>query len=231
MSNKEKWNNYFVGIINKYNLKMSKKNPIVIFIDGKNITSNKNYNLTNEEKNSFNDVFEQTIKYFSNEFNCIAISGVDEVSFVIEDYKKIQKNVTKGFKAQDIASIFSQYFFEKFNSAYKGQTVYFHCKCSNIPKGKIKSYIKHRSMQIFELQLTYFLKRKQIKDAGKIKLSEKIEKCNQFSEYKDIKSFEKGRLYIKNKQIDIDNFLNGNIVNVPETIREEAPYFLDITNI
>ena len=60
-----KWNNYFGNLENKYDLKMNKKKPIVIFVDGKDITKSSKYNLMAENKNSFNDIFEQTIKFFS----------------------------------------------------------------------------------------------------------------------------------------------------------------------
>lgn len=231
MKNEQKWNNYFVNIVNKYNLKVSDKNPIIIFLDGKNITGNKNYNLMNENKNSFNDVFEQTIKHCTKKFNCIAISGVDEVSFIIENHADFKRFIKKErYRVHDIVSIFSQYFYNYFNNIYNHEQVYWHCKCSNIPKGKIKSYIKHRSLQIYELQLTYFFKRNSIKNAGKIKLGEKIEKCSQDPEYIKIKEFEKGRLYKSGNQIELDAFYRCEIINIPEIEREEIQDFLDIND-
>ena len=82
---KNQWNNYFEKIINKYNLSISRNNPIVIFVDGRNVTRDISYNLNDETKNSFNDTMEKTVKYFTKELKCKAISGVDEVSFIIED--------------------------------------------------------------------------------------------------------------------------------------------------
>ncbi len=167
MSNKM-WNNYFGNIENKYDLKMNNHTPIVIFIDGKDITKSFKYNLISETKNSFNDIFEQTIKHFSRELDCIAISGVDEVSFIFEDSKKIKKIVSnRTYKAHEIVSIFSQQFYKYFNDRYTNGPVYWHCKCSNIPKGKIKSYIKYRSLTILELTVTYFLKGSKLKMLGK----------------------------------------------------------------
>ena len=114
----KRWNNYFSNIENKYNLKMSTKKPIVIFIDGKGITKSFKYNLISENKNSFNDIFEQTIKYFTMKFDCIAISGVDEVSFIFEDGKKLKEFITeKKYKSHNIVSIFSQYFYKYFNDS------------------------------------------------------------------------------------------------------------------
>ena len=141
--NKKDWNNYFGNIENKYNLKMTDSKPIVIFLDAKDITKSMNHNLITENKNSFNDIFEQTIKYFTIKLNCMAISGVDEVSFIFEDGKKIKEFVaSKKYKAHELVSVFSQCFYKYFNDRYKSEPIYWQCKCSNIPKGKINSYIK-----------------------------------------------------------------------------------------
>ena len=193
---REKWNNYFINIQNKYNMNMNENKPIVIFIDGKDITKSLNHNLIQENKGSFNDIFEQTIKYFSNKFNCLVISGVDEASFIIQDTKILKKILSiKKFKAQDIVSVFSQLFYKYFNDRYINRPIYWHCKCSNIPYGKINSYIKYRSKTIHELNLTYFLKRNDFQDAGKIELTKKAEICDKIDEFKKIKQFVKGRLY------------------------------------
>ncbi len=229
---REKWNNYFINIQNKYNMNMNENNPIVIFIDGKDITKSLNHNLIQENKGSFNDIFEQTIKYFSNKFNCLVISGVDEASFIIKDTKKLKKILsTKKFKAQDIVSVFSQLFYKYFNDRYINRPIYWHCKCSNIPYGKINSYIKYRSKTIHELNLTYFLKRRNVQDAGKIKLTKKEEICNKINEYNKIKRFVKGRLYKNGKMIDIESYLNNKIVEIPEYERKEIEEYIDIKKL
>lgn len=226
---REKWNNYFINIQNKYNMNMNENKPIVIFIDGKDITKSLDHNLIQENKGSFNDIFEQTIKYFSNKFNCLVISGVDEASFIIKDTKKLKKILsTKKFKAQDIVSVFSQLFYKYFNDRYINRPIYWHCKCSNIPYGKINSYIKYRSKTIHELNLTYFLKRRNVQDAGKIKLTKKEEICNKINEYNKIKRFVKGRLYKNGKMIDIESYLNNKIVEIPEYERKEIEEYIDI---
>lgn len=226
-----KWYNFFCNIENKYNLNMNKNKPIVIFLDGKNITKNIKYDLISENKNSFNDIFEQTIKYFTNKLDCIAISGVDEVSFILENSSKLQPFISKNkYRAHEIVSIFSQNFYNYFNNKYIGENVYWHCKCSNIPKEKIKSYIRYRSLTIFELKLTYFLKRKQFKNAGKIVLSEKKKKCYELKEYKELKKFERGKLYYRGQQIDLESFLYDKIIELPSLERDEKITFLDIHN-
>lgn len=231
MNKHNKWSNYFVKIQNKYNLKLSINKPLVIFLDGKDITKSLNHNLILESKKSFNDIFDQTIKHLSKQFNCLAISGVDEVSFIIEDHSLLKKKLNyKNFKTHDIVSLFSQLFYKYFNDRYINKPVYWHCKCSNIPKGKIKSYIRYRSLTIFELKLTYFLKRKQVKNAGKITLSEKKKQCYEMQGYKELKKFEKGKLYYRGKQIDLEKFFYNEIIELPSIERKEPVTYVDITD-
>ena len=231
MNNKNKYNNYFGNIASKYNLKMKSSTPIVIFLDGKDVTKSLEYNLIIENKNSFNDILEQTIKYFTKKFDCIALSGADEVSFIFENSEKLKSFMSKRkYKAHEIVSIFSQHFYKYFNDRYEKAPIYWHCKCSNIPKGKINSYIKYRSMGIFELKLTYFLKRKQYKNAGKITVPEKKEKCNEMADYKEVEKFERGNLYISGERVDLQAFLNDKIIKLPEEEREEELTFLDLNS-
>ena len=226
-----RWNDYFSNIQNKYNLKMNKMKPIAILLDGKNITKSLECNLIAENKNSFNDIFEQTIKSFSEELGCMAISGVDEVSFVIEDSKKLEELLhIKKYRAQDIVSTFSQKFYNMFNKKYNKTPIYWHCKCLNIPEGKIKSYIEFRSVTIYQSKLTYFLKRKQVRDAGMIPVDKKEKMCNETPGYEEIKEFARGKLYINGSQIDLSAFLNDQIIEIPETERKEEIEFLDLSD-
>lgn len=228
----KKWNDYFGNLIKKYNIRMSKINPIVIFIDGKDITKSIKHDLVTQCRDSFNDVFNQIVRMYAKQLNCIAILGVDEASFIIEDFSAlIQFLGIKRYSSHDIVSVFSQKFFHEFNKKYKNDNVYWHCKCSNIPKGKIKSYIKYRSLTIYELNLTYFLKRKQIKDAGQIDLKIKQEKCNKYEDYQEFKKIERGLLYIGEQRVNIDSYLNNEIVKLPEVQRLEQIEYLDISQI
>lgn len=221
-NNKKFNNNYFLHIINKYNLKITKNNPIVIFLDGKGVTSSNFFNLLSEDNESFNEYFEKTIKHFCNKYNCLAIFGIDEVSFVFENPKNIQcKEIFKNTKSQDIVSIFSQKFYESIlkisNKKYK---IYWHCKISNIPRGKIKSYIKYRSNTIQELFITYFLKRMNVINAGKIKLSQKIEIARKYKSYNLVNKFQNGHLCINGELVDLEEYINFNKIEIlPETKR------------
>lgn len=206
--NNRNWCNYFNNIQNKYNLSLTQRKPIVIFLDGKDITKSFEFDLISEEKGSFNDAFEQTIKEISKKMGCIAIFGVDEVSFIFEDGLQLSKCVsTKKMRTHEIVSSFSQNFYKCFKDKYKNGTVYWHCKCSNIPKTKLKSYIKFRSITIHETMLTYFLKRQNIKNSGKIALNDKIKMCEQIPYYQNIKHMEKGRLYVAGEYVELTTYL------------------------
>ena len=223
------WYNYFEFLANKYNLSISQNKPIVIFLDGKSITSSYFFNLNGEGAGSFNEAFEKTVKYFTKKYNCLAIYGVDEVSFIFENSELLVNDLKlKQFKAHNINSIFSQKFFECFKNNINSNDVYWHSKISNIPEGKVKSYLKYRSTSIFELFMTYFLKRMGVKDSGRIVLPEKIKMCNSYSEYSGVKQFEKGHLYKNGELIDLEEFTNNDkIVKLPEINRENNSLSLE----
>lgn len=59
------WHSYFYQIQSKYNMRVSIKNPLVIRLDGKNVTKNRNYDLLNNYEGSFLNLLEKTVKYFT----------------------------------------------------------------------------------------------------------------------------------------------------------------------
>ena len=67
------WNNYFYNIQKKYSMRVSTKEPLVIRLDGKDVTKNKNIDLINRLDNSFLDALEKSVAYFSSLYNCYAI--------------------------------------------------------------------------------------------------------------------------------------------------------------
>ena len=142
----KKWFNYFSNMRNKYNMRVSANKILIIFLDAKDSTLNNRF-LLKDRKAGFFDSMGLTARYFTNKYNCLSLWGTDEISFIIEDtdYFISSINNEKNFRTHDIVSIFSQYFFEYFNSVYNGETVYWHCKCFNISKEKLQSYIKFKS--------------------------------------------------------------------------------------
>ena len=59
------WNNYFAQIRKKYSMRVSFKEPLVINLDGKDVTKNNNINLFIKYNDGFLDTMEKTVKYFT----------------------------------------------------------------------------------------------------------------------------------------------------------------------
>ncbi len=209
----KKWFNYFSNMRKKYNLRVSANKPIILFLDAKDSTKLHRELLKNKE-NDFFDAIGKTAKYFTEKYNCLGLYGTDEISFIIENTSQFIDSINneKSYRTHDIVSIFSQYFFEKFNDIYEGEVVYWHCKCFNIAKEKVNSYFKFKSKGILKGITSIFLKKHGVKNAAGIKLEEKIELCNSYEGYEKIKDYENGILYFDGKIIDVREYLNGNIV-------------------
>ena len=225
-----KWNDYFAKIRNKYSMRVSKTKPLIIDLDGKNVTSNAMYSLLDNQKGSFLDIVEQVVKKITYEYECMAIFGVDEISFIFDSATGIidKINNNKNYKSDEIISIFSQYFFNEFNNLNSKTTIFWHGKCYSIEENKKISYIKYKSQSILNVFLAYFLKKNGIKDAGNIKLYKKLELCNKIDFFKDVEQYSKGILYYKGKRIDLDEYLKGNIKQIGEVKKQPQIKFLDL---
>ena len=212
-----KWYNYFSNMRNKYNMRVSANKPLIIFLDAKDSTKNSRY-LLKGKKNGFFYSMELTAKYFSKRYNCISIWGNDEISFIIEDIDNFIDSINneKSYRTHDIASVFSQYFFEYFNNVYEGETVYWHCKCFNIAKEKVQSYIRFKSKTISKGITAIFLKQNGVRNAYGIKLEEKIEMCKKYENYFLIEEYKDGILYYNGNKMDLNEYLKGNVVILEE---------------
>jgi len=204
------WSSYFYQIRKKYSMRVSTKKPLVINLDGKDITKDSNIKILDFNEGGFLDILEKTAQYFSSRYKCIAIFGADEVSFIFEDPMSLINDINSDGStySSEIVSVFSQYFFEYFNHFDLYRKVFWHGKCFSIEKDKIESYLKYKSKLIQVLVTTNFLKNKEIKNAGQISLAEKIEMCSRFEDYKLIKDFELGIIYkngIRVKVGDMDS--------------------------
>lgn len=206
------WQNYFFQIQSKYNMRVSIKNPLVIRLDGKNITKNKQFDLLNNYDGSFANLLERTVKYFTEKYHCYCIFGSDEASFIfkepmilIEDLDKEKVNRTN-----EIISLFSQYFFEYFNNLDMHLKVFWHGKCFSINPDKVSSYIKYRSKIIKNVMTTYFLQTNKIY-IGNSKIDVKEKECKKLPNYENLKRIQDGILYFNGKRIDLEEFYNGNI--------------------
>lgn len=215
------WNSYFYNIQKKYSMRLSYKEPLIIRMDGKGVTKNKGINLIDDFDGGFLHAMRKTVEYFTEKYNCYAIYGSDEVSFIITDPVLLMEDLDsdKDNHSNEVISLFSQYFFHYFNSFNKNKLFYWHAKCFSIPQEKISSYIRHRSRIIENVMATYFLKRNNIK-MGNIKLEDRIDECKKMSNYKLLEKIQKGILYYDGKQINLNDFLNGNIVFVEEDMSD-----------
>lgn len=221
------WNDYFYQIQKKYSMRLSTKEPLVIRLDGKNVTKNKEIDLINQYKGSFLEALEKTVKHFTAKYHCMAIFGSDEISFVFTNPMILMEDIDtdKDNHSNEVISVFSQYIFDYFNQFDKHKKVFWHAKCFSIPKDKINSYIKYRSASIKNVMITYFLKTKNVK-MGNEKLAEKIKKCETYPDYMKLSKICNGILYLDGSKINMAEFLNGNIVKIDDEIIENK--FLDL---
>lgn len=223
------WNNYFVNIQHKYSMRISSKSPLIIRYDGKDMTKNMSINFLENYKGSFSNSMENTVQYFTHRYKCFAIFGSDEVSFIIENPSQIIKDCGS-FHVNKIMSLFSQYFFDYFNHYNKHTKIFWHGDCFSIPIGKINSYIKYRSGIIKSVMPVYFLKRKNIKERN-MKLSEMIEKCKQFEDYKLLENVLYGTLYFNGQKIDLNKYLKEGIVKVNDDNVKKEDIIIDLSEI
>lgn len=145
-------------------------------------------------------------------YHCFCLFGSDEINFiftnpmlVIEDLDKEKVNRTN-----EIIALFSQYFFDYFNSLNRNIKVFWHGKCFSINNEKINSYVKFRSKIIKNVMTTYFLKRNGI-NIGNANMEKKEKECMKFQNYKILKEVQDGILYFDGEKIDLYEFYNGNI--------------------
>ena len=128
------WNSYFFQIQSKYSMRVSFKNPLVIRLDGKDVTKNKKYDLLNNYEGNFRNTLEKTAEFFTKKYKCLAILGSDEISFIFTDPLVVISDLDKEKwnTSNEIISVFSQYFFDYFNEHNKQSKVFWHGKCFTI---------------------------------------------------------------------------------------------------
>lgn len=225
------WNNYFAQIRKKYSMRVSLKEPLIINLDGKDVTKNNSINLFIKYDNGFLDTMEKTVRYFTKKYNCISIFGADEVSFIFLKPEELIKDLNSDMNnySNEIIAVFSQYFFDYFNSISSDEKIFWHGKCYSIPRGKVNSYIKYKKQLIKNVVTTYLLKRKNIIDAGKMKASERMKICSEYQEYDELKKIEDGILYLSGDRIGVEEFLNGKIVKIEPEDKKIVDEYFDIT--
>ncbi len=208
------WNSYFYMWQKKYNMKVSTKKPLVLRFDGKDITKNKEISLIYDYKGSFLNTLKQTAIYFTKKYNCYAILGADEISFIIPEPMLVIKDLDpsdESTHANEIIALFSQYLFEYFNIHFNGDNIFWHGKCFSIPNEKLVSYLKFRSGIIKNVMATYFLKSYNAPLIPNEKLDLVIKKCCAFKDFNPNDQLLNGFLYFNGNLIDLLEFENGTI--------------------
>lgn len=225
------WNSYFFQIQSKYSMRVSFKNPLVIRLDGKDVTKNKKYDLLNNYEGNFRNTLEKTAEFFTKKYKCLAILGSDEISFIFTDPLVLISDLDKEKwnTSNEIISVFSQYFFDYFNEHNKQSKVFWHGKCFSIRNEKINSYIKFRSSIIKNVMTTYFLSKYNIK-MGKEKQEKREIECKKLQGYEVLEDIQNGVLYLEGDRIDIIEFYKGNIKKVKSTEHKSSDLYIDLTN-
>jgi len=225
------WNSYFFQIQSKYSMRVSFKNPLVIRLDGKDVTKNKKYDLLNNYEGNFRNTLERTAEFFTRKYKCLAILGSDEISFIFTDPLVVISDLDKEKwnTSNEIISVFSQYFFDYFNEHNKQSKVFWHGKCFSIRNEKINSYIKFRSSIIKNVMTTYFLSKYNIK-MGKEKQEKREIECKKLQGYEVLEDIQNGVLYLEGDRIDIIEFYKGNIKEVKSTEHKSSDLYIDLTN-
>ena len=225
------WNSYFFQIQSKYSMRVSFKNPLVIRLDGKDVTKNKKYDLLNNYEGNFRNTLEKTAEFFTRKYKCLAILGSDEISFIFTDPLVVISDLDKEKwnTSNEIISVFSQYFFDYFNEHNKQSKVFWHGKCFSIRNDKINSYIKFRSSIIKNVMTTYFLSKYNIK-MGKEKQEKREIECKKLQGYEVLEDIQNGVLYLEGDRIDIIEFYKGNIKKVKSTEHKSSDLYIDLTN-
>lgn len=225
------WNSYFFQIQSKYSMRVSFKNPLVIRLDGKDVTKNKKYDLLNNYEGNFRNTLEKTAEFFTKKYKCLAILGSDEISFIFTDPLVVISDLDKEKwnTSNEIISVFSQYFFDYFNEHNKQSKVFWHGKCFSIRNEKINSYIKFRSSIIKNVMTTYFLSKYNIK-MGKEKQEKRENEFKKLQGYEVLEDIQNGVLYLEGDRIDIIEFYKGNIKKVKSTEHKSSDLYIDLTN-
>lgn len=225
------WNSYFFQIQSKYSMRVSFKNPLVIRLDGKDVTKNKKYDLLNNYEGNFRNTLDKTAEFFTKKYKCLAILGSDEISFIFTDPLVVISDLDKEKwnTSNEIISVFSQYFFDYFNEHNKQSKVFWHGKCFSIKNEKINSYIKFRSSVIKNVMTTYFLSKYNIK-MGKEKQEKREIECKKLQGYDVLEDIQNGVLYLEGDRIDITEFYKGNIKKVKSTEHKSSDLYIDLTN-
>lgn len=187
--------NYFKTVENKYRTQLSRKKPLVVRLDGKNITKSRHYDLMHE--NGFLATTEMIANALLKIFpKCKIYIALDEINFIFTD-PNVFFNRYEDTDAMYCANIFLQDFVKVFWNYYP--EIKFGISVFNIDEDKIDSYIRYRKKCCYNAAIFYYAKRNLIKKnyVGK-KLQEVVNFLQTENLYSDL---EKNKTFLYGKLI------------------------------
>ncbi len=209
---------FFSKIENKYNIALKKNRGIIIRIDARNTTKNKNINLLDEE-NGFSYALKTASLEFSKKYPFIMLyTAVDEVNFLISDTNKLLESMKSNY-AQEITSVISQEFSYLFHKHYN-QFVRFAGRSFSLYKDNFNSYLIYRKHTNTSVLTVYFLKRHKI-PVHKKNYNEMNEMGMEIKEYRNRTNYQKeGSIFYRGIIFDIEDVLKNGIENLikPQTV-------------
>lgn len=200
---------YFTMIEDKYSSMISLNKPIVIRLDGKEVTKSKNIQLFNDSVGGFANSIKLTAKEISILYNTLVFVSTDELNLIFID-TNIFYNKFKSCKCQKSSSLIAQDVSLLFNNFYDGNIIYFDARTFNIPNDKISSYLKFRKSNAKNVGITYVSKRVFPYHVRKNKKSTQLLdllKLNFPNDLYEDKYFNQGEAYYKGRKIDIEKLL------------------------
>lgn len=208
---------FFSKIENKYNIALKRNRGIIIRLDARNTTKNRNLNLL-DEQSGFTYAFKKASLEFSKKYPFIMIyTAVDEVNFFIADSKRLFEQMKSNY-AQEVTAVISQEFSYLFHKNYDS-FVRFAGRSFSVYKDNFNSYLIYRKHTNVCVLTTYFLKHYGFYTNKKTYI-EMNEIGMKIEEYKNRTSYQKeGSIFYKGMIFEVEDVLNKGMDNLitPQT--------------
>lgn len=209
---------YFAMIEDKYSCKISLNKPIIIRLDGKDITKNKSLNIYDESIGGFAYSLRITAREISILYNTLVIASTDEINVIFLD-SDIFYDKFKSFKCQKSSSLIAQDVSLFFNNYFNGSRVYFDARTFNVLEEKLISYFKFRTKSTKNVGITYISKRLFPYNERKNKKCIELElllKNNYPNALYDSDYFNYGEAYYQGKKVSLEKIINTDNFNSNE---------------
>lgn len=194
--------NYFKNIENKYRTQLSRKKPLIIRLDGHNVTKNPDMKFMGDNTftKSLAKAGEDIIKVFND---CKVYVALDEISFIFTNPSEFFERYDD-CNTTDCSNLFLLDFVKLFWNYYYGTN--FGVSIFNINSDKIESYIKYRQKSAYNTAIFYYAKRYIPK---KYYVGKSLNDVVQYLKENDLlKNIEKDDVFLNGKLIQYKDFLD-----------------------